>query len=264
MSAFMPILRLIALTSVSLFSIVVFVLALYIALDPAGPSSYFVTGTFNSFAPLDIVTAMLTVITLFVMIVVDLVHVGAFTSRIVFEFPCLSILSMLWLLSAAFTGNAVHFAWSHSSITSALAAVAFVNWFILMLYTILLFSFSMIASSRGINVWNKTVTDNLFLGPQEPEFRISDPIFDEEDEKKNTFGGISSTPPQLPHPIYLSQQSSRQNRHASIVTPRIQSIQSTDFQEQPEYVFMHRGTSPNSPGTLQPRPRYTRFESIPL
>ncbi|KAJ6627427.1 hypothetical protein B0H10DRAFT_385806 [Mycena sp. CBHHK59/15] len=172
--AVISLIRLIALSTVLAFSVVV--LGLGAALTST--TEKFLEGFFE-FAALAIATASLTILTLPVMIALEFLRPGAFTSLIVVELSWLSILWVLWLASAADAAQAgsIFFVagcgdYGDSIVdaacreTAGIQAFSFLSWLILMVYTILLLVLSIIAASRKHSqVWKSTVAEAPFFAP---------------------------------------------------------------------------------------------------
>ncbi|KAJ6567271.1 hypothetical protein DFH09DRAFT_456116 [Mycena vulgaris] len=173
--AAIPLIRLIALSVVLGFSVIV--LGLSAALTSTTET---VLEGFFEFAALAIATASITLITLPIMIALEVKRPGtAFTSMIVVELSWLSILWVLWLATAADSAQAgqIFFVsgcgnYIDSDIvsacreTSGIQAFAFLNWLILLAYTVLILVLSIIASSRKhTGVWKSSVAEAPFFTP---------------------------------------------------------------------------------------------------
>ncbi|KAJ6538942.1 hypothetical protein B0H19DRAFT_334028 [Mycena capillaripes] len=134
---------------------------------------------FFEFAALAIATASLTIITLPIMIGLEFLRPGAFTSMIAVELSWLSILWVLWLATGADSAQAGQntFIADCSNYfddivqgacreTSAIQGFAFLNWLILTAYTILILVLTLIAASRKhTGVWKSSVADAPFFTP---------------------------------------------------------------------------------------------------
>ncbi|KAK0467847.1 uncharacterized protein EV420DRAFT_1501589 [Desarmillaria tabescens] len=169
------ILRLTALVATLVFSVIILGLSAHI--------TYLTTtvyGAYFTFAAMSIATACLTILTLPVMIAIDITRKGAFTSMVVVELSWLGVLWVLWLTSAALTAdaNTKTFVSGCGYINTeidqackefnAIEAFGFLNWLILLGYTITLIVFAIIAANRGNNgVWtsSSTATDFFARGP---------------------------------------------------------------------------------------------------
>ncbi|KAJ7265832.1 hypothetical protein B0H12DRAFT_1099718, partial [Mycena haematopus] len=173
--ALLALIRLIVLCVVLGFAVIV--LGLSSALTST--TEKFLGGYFE-FAALAIATASLTLITLPVMIALEIMNSGAaFTSMVIVEISWLSIIWVLWLATAAdgaqaaqntfisncgdYFDNTVKAACQE---TSAIQAFSFLNWIILMPYTILILILSIIAHSRQhTGVWKSSVAEAPFFTP---------------------------------------------------------------------------------------------------
>ncbi|KAF7330772.1 hypothetical protein MVEN_02416100 [Mycena venus] len=185
-----PLIRLIALCVVLGFS------AIVVGLGAALTSTTekFLDGYFE-FAALAIATASITLITLPIMcavekssvpnliierrIVLEILRPGvAFTSMIAVELSWLSILWVLWLATAADTAQAAQNTfisgcdYFNDTVegacrqTAAIQAFSFLNWLILMFYTLLILVLSIIAHSRQhTGVWKSSVAQAPFFTP---------------------------------------------------------------------------------------------------
>ncbi|CAK5276097.1 unnamed protein product [Mycena citricolor] len=98
--ALVPLIRLVALSLVSVFAVIVLGLT-------AGLTSLTETylGGYFQFAALGIATASLTLLTVPAMIALEIIRPGGFTSQIIVELPWLSVLWVLWLATAADATN---------------------------------------------------------------------------------------------------------------------------------------------------------------
>ncbi|KAG8219450.1 hypothetical protein J3R82DRAFT_377 [Butyriboletus roseoflavus] len=130
-------------------------------------------GITDVFCVLGVAVAAISLMTLPVMLVVDILRRGAFTSMIAVELGWLSILWILWVAVAGETAYQV------GAITSlgctyvntivngmcqevqAIEAFAFLNFIIILLYTGFLFVMTMVAASRGQSVWLSSVKDSF-------------------------------------------------------------------------------------------------------
>ncbi|SJL01476.1 uncharacterized protein ARMOST_04798 [Armillaria ostoyae] len=169
--SFLPILRLTALVATLVFSIIVLGLSAHITYLT---STYY--GAYFTFAAMSIATACLTLLTLPVMIAIDITRKGAFTSMVVVELSWLGVLWVLWLTSAALTAdaNVNTFVSGCGYINdvinqackefNAVEAFGFLNWLILLGYTITLIVFAIIAVNRGNSgVWTSSTTATDFF-----------------------------------------------------------------------------------------------------
>jgi len=152
------------------------VIALGLAAGLTSLSEEFFDAYLN-YAALTIATASLTIITLPAMIAIDFFRKGAFTSLVVVELSWLGLLWVLWLASgaAAADKNSVTFVSGCGYINDILdracreaagiEAFTFLNWIILMGYTIVLLVLSIIGHTRGHKIWTSTVGEAPFLAP---------------------------------------------------------------------------------------------------
>ncbi|KAJ7162610.1 hypothetical protein C8R43DRAFT_947114 [Mycena crocata] len=172
--ALIPLIRLVALSVVLAFAVIV--LGLSAALTAT--TEKYLAGFFE-FAALAIATASLTLITVPIMIVLERIRPGAaFTSMIAVELSWLSILWVLWLATAADGAQAGQLTfisgcgYIDSVVDSAcresagIQAFSFLNWLILMVYTILILVLTIIASTRKhTGVWKSSVAEAPFFTP---------------------------------------------------------------------------------------------------
>ncbi|KAJ7463989.1 hypothetical protein FB451DRAFT_1264392 [Mycena latifolia] len=185
MAVRLPLVRLVVLSTVLLFSLIT--LGLAGALTSALNSNFTVGFTYSSLA---IATAVITMITVAPMIALEIMRPGGPTSMIIFEIVWLSILWILWLstgaeaaeASQAYTfilggcgTSAREFGEEFKVIdeicreTSGIEAFAFLNWIILMVYTGTLLTLSLAAASRKhTGVWQSSVAEAPFFAPASP------------------------------------------------------------------------------------------------
>ncbi|KAJ7367895.1 hypothetical protein DFH08DRAFT_1070694 [Mycena albidolilacea] len=166
--------RMTVLSTVLAFAVIVVGLAASLT----STTEKYLDGYFE-FAALAIATAGLTIITVPIMIALEITRAGtAFTSMIVVELSWLSILWVLWLATAAdsaqvaantFVSCSDYFLKSIEGAcrqTSGIEAFAFLNWIILLGYTILILVLSLIAHSRQhTGVWKSSVAQAPFFTP---------------------------------------------------------------------------------------------------
>ncbi|RDB20527.1 hypothetical protein Hypma_012390 [Hypsizygus marmoreus] len=171
MATFLPKIRLAAFGTVTLFSFIVLAVAAHLT-DIS--TTYF--GGYYSSAALSIATAVLSLLSLPVFLVVDKLRRGAFTSMIAVELSWLTLLWILWLSSAAaatdaasrtFVASCSRYFNSHTRTAckefSVIQAFGFLNWLILLGYTSTLFAFTLIAANRGQKaVWTQSVKNTDF------------------------------------------------------------------------------------------------------
>ncbi|OAX42674.1 hypothetical protein K503DRAFT_682873, partial [Rhizopogon vinicolor AM-OR11-026] len=128
------------------------------------------------FSVLGMATSLLTIITVPIMLIVDFVRRGAFTSMVVVELVWLFILWVLWVATAAeaiatsnfyFPAGCIYANSANAYCTElqAVEAFAFLNFIMFFVYTKVLLVFSIIASSRGKNVWTSSVKESTSFAP---------------------------------------------------------------------------------------------------
>ncbi|KAJ7646139.1 hypothetical protein B0H17DRAFT_1098221 [Mycena rosella] len=207
--ALIPLLRIIALSVVLGFAVIV--LGLSAALTSTTET---ILDGFFEFAALAIATASLTLITLPIMIILEYMRPGqAFTSMIVVELSWLSILWVLWLATAADSAQAGQLTFisgcgyidstveSACRETSAIQAFSFLNWIILMAYTVLILVLSIIASARKhTGVWRASVADAPFFTPGAAP-AIPPVTSQHAATPSGTYGGGYTTQPYTAQPI---------------------------------------------------------------
>jgi len=142
---------------------------------------------YYKFSALALSTSLLTLLTVFVMFVIDMLRQGSFFSYIVVEIAWLSLLWIFWLSSgsyAAWTDNQItdafplestcDFGFFHSSAAvqgcheiKGIMAFSFLLWILLMTYTIVLLVLAIRAHERGNPAWTTGVRDGvLFYSPR--------------------------------------------------------------------------------------------------
>jgi hypothetical protein len=185
----LAILRIVALVSTFVFSVVVLGLTAHFT----STTNTYIAVTYN-FAALALASASISIVSIPVMLIVDFVRTGAFTSMVVVELVWLSVIWVLWLSTAADTASffSVFFNSSCGYIdqivntacheVQALEAFAFLTWLILLAYTITLLVYAIIGSSRGHKTWTSTVKQGNFLAPagqtggvQQPQYQQGQP-----------------------------------------------------------------------------------------
>ncbi|KAG2044520.1 hypothetical protein BDR03DRAFT_1087100 [Suillus americanus] len=164
----------------SVARIILFSLTIAFSLIGLGLNAYFLSLTvpdnfYFIFSALGIATAMLTIVTIPIMLIIDFIRRGAFTSMIVFELPWLFILAILWVATAGEAVTTFNYYYPQGCISSnptinaycmevqAIEAFAFLNFFIFLGYTCVLLVFSIIGSSRGNSVWTRSVKEATFF-----------------------------------------------------------------------------------------------------
>ncbi|THU78715.1 hypothetical protein K435DRAFT_845706 [Dendrothele bispora CBS 962.96] len=126
---------------------------------------------------LAIATAVLTLVTLPVMLILDAIRKGkAFTSKVIVELIWLGILWVLWVATAAHSVQAFNEIFGPEGCDNenisgdneimtfcreiqATAAFGFLNWIALFFYTVILLVFAIRASGRGSPVWFSGVAE---------------------------------------------------------------------------------------------------------
>jgi len=159
---FLHTLRVVLLGIVVVFSVIVMALAAALINTTEAEGFYFI------FSALALAISLLSLLTICPMLVLDHIRTGFATSRIIVELIVLSVLSILWLGTAADTASYNSFAVDCSSDNScgeiqAIEAFSFLNWIILMGYCITLLVFSVIHGRRGNSrVWHSSVKETNF------------------------------------------------------------------------------------------------------
>ncbi|KAK7058061.1 hypothetical protein R3P38DRAFT_2844201, partial [Favolaschia claudopus] len=166
--------RLATLSASLIFTLIV----LGIAADLTSTSLKFLNVYFT-FAALGIATAVLSLLTLPLMIWLDITRPGGPTSMIIVEMPWLFFLSILWLATGAQAAQvrSIGFWFACADLgdgldsidagacheMSALEAFAFLNWLLLMGYALTLLIMSLVAANRKqTNVWTSSVANAPF------------------------------------------------------------------------------------------------------
>ncbi|KAK0490533.1 hypothetical protein IW261DRAFT_1546945 [Armillaria novae-zelandiae] len=215
----LTILRLGALVATLVFSIIVLGLSAHITYLT---TTYY--GAYFTFAAMSIATACLTLLTLPVMIAIDMTRKGAFTSMVVVELSWLGVLWVLWLTSAALAADAT----SNTFVSgcgyvndlinqackefNAVEAFGFLNWLILMGYTITLVVFAIIAANRGNSaVWTSstTTTDFFAKGAYSGASTVAP-------EKVTAQPSVVQYPPQSPSGYSTQQQQQQQSPYPQV------------------------------------------------
>ncbi|KIY71757.1 hypothetical protein CYLTODRAFT_418477 [Cylindrobasidium torrendii FP15055 ss-10] len=160
----LPLFRLVALSTASVFSLIVLGLAAHVI------SATSTVGFYYTFNALSVATAALTLVTLPVMLVIDLLRSGAFTSMIVVELVTVGVLWVLWLASAALTADSAQYLASNCSAyyydadirgcseIKATEAFDFLIWIILLAYWAFLLTSAILHANKGNKgVWYGSV-----------------------------------------------------------------------------------------------------------
>lgn len=134
-----------------------------------------VSGAYFQYAALALATGLLTILSLPAMLMISIARKGAVTSFIVVELPWLWFLWIMWVASA---GNVASTVWiGNCSLakgivaticdeTKAIEAFAFINWFMIMAYTITLLIFTVMTHMRGHSgIWTSSVREADFDAP---------------------------------------------------------------------------------------------------
>ncbi|KIM83956.1 hypothetical protein PILCRDRAFT_818986 [Piloderma croceum F 1598] len=158
--------------------VAVFVLSIVFSVIVLGLAAYLqsLTNVELNFVDLAIATAVLTIVTLPVLLIVDLIRDGAFTSMVVVELSWLFVLWVLWLATGADAAqvssnffSSCDFVFSLSNQicheVQAIVGFSFLIWLLLMVYSIVILVMAIIASTRGNSPWTSTVKRGNFLAP---------------------------------------------------------------------------------------------------
>jgi len=170
--------RLVTLSLVSVLALVVLALGAHMT------NTLSFASTVLEFSALAVATAVLTLVSLPVMLSIDMVRTGAFTSWVSVEFGVVTFLWIMWLATAGKTTSVYVItpftsgqcgAYFYSDIQALCAewptvmAISFFNWIILKVYSITLLVYAIQGHNRGHkNVWQATVKQGDFLGPAPP------------------------------------------------------------------------------------------------
>ncbi|KAL1741945.1 hypothetical protein HDZ31DRAFT_44344 [Schizophyllum fasciatum] len=169
--AWLPLLRLVSLSA----AVVTAIVALGISAHLLHFTSFWY-GFYYTFTALTIATAVLTMVTLPVMLVLDIVRTGAFTSMIGFEFGWLFVLWVLWIASAGLAADSVakEFPNGCNSIFSdinqacrefsAITAFNFITWALLSAYLWSVFAIAIRSGQQGRSIWNSSVKEEFGSG----------------------------------------------------------------------------------------------------
>lgn len=164
--------------------VIVLVLSVVFSLIVMGLSAHLISVTeeyyalYFVFCALGIATAGLTVLTVPAMLIIDVLRRGAFTSMVVVELVWLFVLWVLWVATAGEAVSAGNFYFPSGCVydryptvnqacreIQAVEAFAFLAFFVLLGYTIVLLVFTCIAAARGNSLWLKSVKESTFLAP---------------------------------------------------------------------------------------------------
>lgn len=158
----LPLARMVVFGVVCVLGLVNFALACYLtSVFYRGGSSYYgYFGSLYHFAPLGLVTGLLTLLTLPLMYFLSISRKGAFTSYIVVEVVWCWFLWIMWVSTA---GSAIWVNGASGTLAGAaqaLEAFSFLNWFALMFYTFTLFVVAIMAHHKGNSgVWTSSVRE---------------------------------------------------------------------------------------------------------
>ncbi|KAI0772456.1 hypothetical protein BD413DRAFT_623456 [Trametes elegans] len=134
--------------------------------------------SYVNFEPMAIAVGGFSMVTMPVMIAIDLVRTGAFTSMVAVELGWLSLLWVLWLAAAALTVDEVGNAFDSCDFvqspvltqacneTHALEGFAFAAWLVLLAYTAALLVVALVSSSRGAPIWTSSVKEYASAPPR--------------------------------------------------------------------------------------------------
>jgi len=154
-----------------LTSVALSVIVLGVASDLTDFTTHAFIPFYWSFQALAIATAVLTLLTLPIMLIVDLMRPGTWLSKIVVELAWVFILWVLWLATAGSTSTVNATLLSHDctrypgrsstacSEIQVTEAFAFINWLLLLSYTVLVLTFSVSSAIKGQVVWFLSVRE---------------------------------------------------------------------------------------------------------
>lgn len=175
-----PIARKVVLTLVLLLSFAVLGISANMnALAAAGYRYVFHDVTWTVNATFGIVVAAINILSLIILITVDLIRTGVFTSMVIVELIWLSLLCALWAAAGGYTASFCA-AGMCLGLSAAIEALCFINSFFLIGYTGCLLGFALSGSRKGLKTWTSSVQEGDFFGPapgkqREPP-RISAPV----------------------------------------------------------------------------------------
>ncbi|KAF8140650.1 hypothetical protein EV363DRAFT_1207402 [Boletus edulis] len=160
--------RIAVLGVTTLFSIIVLAISAHLI---SQTQQYFgATATFSSLA---LAVAVISLVTLPVMLVVDFIRSGAFTSMIVVELAWLYTLCILWVAAAGETVTEYNLFFPFGcdfldtivngmcQSTQVIEAFSFLNFIIMLLYASVLSVMAVVAATRGQGVWLSSVKESL-------------------------------------------------------------------------------------------------------
>lgn len=168
------------MTFISVFRIVTLSLSLFFSIVTLGLAAHWTQGstvladTVFDFEVVALLAACACVLILPVFLVVAAIRKGAFTTKIVVELPTLFVLCILWLVAAALTAewSGVLYPFGCAGLLDgsswcqqfmAIEGLSFVTWILLFIYTATLLTYSLMAHSRGNQVWYQGVNETTFF-----------------------------------------------------------------------------------------------------
>jgi hypothetical protein len=186
--AFLPLFRSIALNGAVVFAIIVLGLAAHLT----AVTEEFLDGYFVS-AAMGIASAVLTIISLPVMIGIESRRRNAFTSMVIVELVWLSVLWILWLATTGLAAQDQSFSFGAGSScdffneglvtacheSAGILAFSVLTWLFLMGYSVTLLVYAIIGATRGNRTWTSTVRDDL-LTRSGPDSAAAPPLADKQ------------------------------------------------------------------------------------
>ncbi|KAH7915712.1 hypothetical protein BJ138DRAFT_916807 [Hygrophoropsis aurantiaca] len=196
--AFFPLFRTVVFGVVILFSIIELGVAAHL-ISLAEQYFYF----YPTFSALAVATAVLTLASMVGMFVIDFLREEAFTSMVLVELVWLFVLWVLWVATAGEAASSASFYFPLGCIYDAypttndacrefeaVEAFAFLNFFILLIYTVVIVVYAIIATSRGNNVWFTSVKVATFTAPASGAPAQQHPL--------SQYPGVPATQAQIP------------------------------------------------------------------
>ncbi|KIK07663.1 hypothetical protein K443DRAFT_86599 [Laccaria amethystina LaAM-08-1] len=166
----LPLLRTIVFIASSVLGLAVLAMSAHIV----SWTNSIVSGAYFQYAALALATGLLTVLSLPALLMISIGRKGAVTSMIVVELCWLWFLWVMWVASA---GNVASTVWISScdrakgivaticAETQTIEALGFINWFMIMAYTITLLIFTVMSQMRGHSIWTQSVREADFTAP---------------------------------------------------------------------------------------------------
>ncbi|KAF9466509.1 hypothetical protein BDZ94DRAFT_1251091 [Collybia nuda] len=169
---------------ISIIRLIAFCLSLLFAIVTLGLSARWtqasneLLGILYNFEVVALLAATLTLVIIPTLLTVAAIRKNALTSMIAVEIPVLGALWILWLIAAALTADVSGVFYPFGCVDQlgsgvafcrqfmAIEALSFLNWLLLMVYSIILLTFTLIAQSRGNNVWRLSVNEAVFFLPR--------------------------------------------------------------------------------------------------